>query len=388
MRIVIVHDYLHQYGGAEKVVEKWLQMYPQADVFTSFITPETFLDSKEIIMAYQENRIHTTWLQRFIPRFIQFYKHFYWIYPITMSRVTVKNYDLVLISSTYCAKNVQYQNCAKLIHYCHSPTRFLHGLVTETDHKTLNPILRFLIPIINWPLKWMDLKAVHYLNENKCQWVANSNFIQRTIQDVYNTKSEVIYPPIEIDKFLKAQKSTLPKEYFLSHGRISFHKRIDLAIQACIKSNKKLFISGSSAFLEEFKKLKNLVALAEKKDPSKKGLIKFLGRTSDEEYIELLRKAEGFLFPGKEDFGITPIEVLASGTPIIAYKSGGALEYIVDQKNGIFFEEQNISSITHALKRFEKTKFNSKIIKESAMPFSSKKFEESIKQLILEINKR
>jgi glycosyltransferase involved in cell wall biosynthesis len=382
MKVAIVHDYLHQYGGAEKVIENWLSMYPDADIYTSFFTPNTFLDSKEINLAHKQGRIETTWLQHFIPKIIKYYKYFFWLFPIVMSRLVVKNYDLVLISSTYCGKNVRYNNCPKLIHYCHSPTRFLHGLITETDHKSLNPILKFLIPIFIFPLKKLDLQAVKYLNSNGCKWISNSKFIQETIENVYQTKSTLIYPPIEIDQFLKLKKTTLPKTFFLSHGRISFHKRLDLAIESCLELNEKLVISGQSALPKEMIDLRNIVKIAEEKDSSKKGLVTFLGRTSQEKYLDLLRHCKGFLFPGKEDFGIAPIEVLASGTPIIAFGQGGALEYIENNINGVLFKNQNISDICTAIKKFKSSKFNPSLIKKTSTRFNQDIFKKEMKKII------
>jgi glycosyltransferase involved in cell wall biosynthesis len=383
MKIAIVHDYLHQFGGAEKVVEKWLEVYPEADLYTSFYTPQKFSTSKYFEKARQDGRIYTTWLQMILPKIMKFYKHFFWLYPIVMSFRVVKNYDVVLISSTYCGKNVRYRNVKKIIHYCHSPVRFLHGLVTETDHRSINPILRSIIPVFTFPLKWMDLQAVSYLNKNGCIWIANSKFIQETILDVYKTKSKVIYPPIELETFLKINRSgKKPGDFYLSHGRISFHKRIDLAILACLQTGRKLKVSGTAAFEKELDSLKNLVHDYEVENPESKGLIEFLGRTTNEKLQELMTTCRGFIFPGKEDFGIAPIEMLAAGVPIIAYKSGGALEYVQNGKNGIFFNQQSIFEVITALYSFEKTQFNSKTIKDSSKPFSEKAFRDQIDSVV------
>jgi glycosyltransferase involved in cell wall biosynthesis len=383
MKIAIVHDYLHQFGGAEKVVEKWLEMYPEADLYTSFYTPQKFSTSKYFEKARQDGRIHTTWLQFILPKIMKFYKHFFWVYPIVMSFKVVKNYDVVLISSTYCGKNVRYKNVKKIIHYCHSPVRFLHGLVTETDHKTINPFLRFIIPVFTFPLKWMDLRAVSYLNKNHCIWIANSKFIQQTILDVYHTKSKVIYPPIELENFLEINRSSKkPGDFYLSHGRISFHKRIDLAILACLQTGRKLKISGTAAFEKELDSLKNLVRDYEAQNPESKGLVEFLGRTTDKKLQELMATCKGFIFPGKEDFGIAPIEMLAAGVPLIAYKSGGAIEYVQNGKNGIFFNQQSVFEVITALYSFEKTQFNTKTIKESSKSFSEKAFRNQIDTVV------
>lgn len=386
MKIAIVHDYLHQYGGAEKVVEKWLQMYPKADIYTALYTPETFKDSKEISEVGRNKRIHTSFAQKLIANkvMIRFFKHFFWLYPLTMSRLKVKNYDVVLISSTYCGKNIKLENCNKVIHYCHSPTRFLHGLVTETDHKTLSKWQRIIIPFFKFWLKRIDLNAVKYLNKKGCVWIGNSNFIVKTIKDVYDVEAQTIYPPIELKEFLKIERK--PKnqdEFYLCHGRISFHKRIDLAIRSCLKMGRKLKISGSSSFPKEMDELKKIVREWEDKNPRDKGLIEFLGRTSFEQYYNLLAECQGFIFPGKEDFGIAPIEVLASGTPLIAYQAGGALEYIKNGENGIFFPEQTTASLVNAIQAFEEMNgWNGKKIKETSLKFSEEAFRNNIERVV------
>jgi glycosyltransferase involved in cell wall biosynthesis len=386
-KIAIVHDYLFQYGGAEKVVEKWLEMYPDADVYTSFYTPDKFKSSSIYQKATVENRIKTTWLQGLFQNktALKFFKHMFWLYPIVMSFVIVKNYDVVLISSTYCAKNVRYQNCKKIIHYCHSPVRFLHGLVTETDHKSLKKIYRIIIPVFTFWLKWMDLRAVKYLNQQCCIWVGNSKFIQGLIKQVYNTDSILIYPPTEIDRFLSISRNPLlgVDEFYFSHGRISFHKRIDLAIKACLRMGRKLKISGQAGFQKEMDDLKQIVVDFEQQNPDKKGLIEFLGRTTDEQCNQLFSECKAFLFPGKEDAGIAPIEAFASGVPVIAYEAGGALEYLLDGTNGVFFSEQTLESLVNAIQRFEKMpNLDESVIKESSKPFSSEKFVAQIKTLV------
>jgi len=388
MRIAIVHDYLNQYGGAEKVVEKWLEMYPNADVYTTIFVPQNFKSSDIFTKTASSHQIHTTWLQYFFKyKFsLKFFKHFFWLYPIVMSFVTLKDYDVVLISSTYCAKNVQFKNCRKLIHYCHSPVRFLHGLITDTDHNALNWILKSMIPFFTFWLKWMDLGAVNNLNKLGCVWIGNSKFICQTIKDVYKTDSLLIYPPIEIQKFLKIQRNDnleTSRSFYLCHGRVSFHKRLDLAIAACLELGRSLKIGGTSSLKMEMDNLKQQVEDYVKIHPEKKGLVECLGRTTDEQFFDLLKNARGFLFPGKEDSGITPLEVFASGTPVIAYQAGGALEYLIDDENGMFFSDQSVESLKSVMLRFEsKSNWDIENIKNSSKAFSSEVFEENMRAII------
>jgi len=406
MKVAIVHDYLYQFGGAEKCVESWLKLYPQADIYASFSIPEKFTSSELITEKFQQKKVFNSKMQwLFKPKFmLKFQKHLFFLYPIFMSFWTIKNYDLVIISATFCGKNVKFKNCHKIVYYCYTPTRFLHGFITETDQKTIPLFLRKMIPIFTFWLKIMDLKAVRYLKKNHTKWLTISNYIQTITKKAYKVNSEVVYPPVEIDRFLalkrepvltvnKGAKENYQEPFYLYYGRISFHKRVDLVIQACLELNKKLLIAGQAAFAPELVKLKEIIAQYETKDPSKKGLVKFLGRVPDDERDELLRKTKAFIFPVKEDFGIVSIESFATGTPLIAYKAGGALEYVKEGVNGVFFEKQGVESLKKAILEFEKVPFkgqsgvyssNQKFwddekIRETSKPFAEEKFLEFFK---------
>jgi glycosyltransferase involved in cell wall biosynthesis len=379
-KVAIVHDYLFQYGGAEKVVEAWLKMYPEADIYTSFYTHDKFGGSKGIQQAYQQGRIKTTWLQAWFGQqeeqkakpLLKYFKHFFWLYPLVMSRLAVKNYDLVLISSTYCGKNVRYKNCHKIVHYCHSPTRFLHGLTTEVDHQSLGKVYQAIIPLFKFWLRWLDLRAVKYLNKIGTIWLANSKYIQKTIKQVYNTKSEVVYPPVEVEKFAGVVRNPdLENPFYYYFGRISFHKRLDLLISTCLATNRRLVITGEAGYQKEMQDLKKLA--------NNSSLITFTGRQPDEVVKGYLTRCKGFLFAGKEDFGIAPIEVLGAGVPAVMYGAGGALEYIEDGVNGMLFDQQNVESVGKTLDKFEKVQnWDSDVIKASASRYSVQKFEENI----------
>jgi glycosyltransferase involved in cell wall biosynthesis len=381
-KIVIVHDFLFQYGGAEKVVETWLEMFPEAIVYTSFAIKAKFESSAIFTKAFNENRIKTSFAQNIFnfknknqtPVFLRFQKHLFWLYPLAMRTVSIKNADLVLISSTDCAKQVRLKNCSKIIHYCHSPTRYLNSLTTDTEHATLPLIYRLFIPFFTWWLKILDQNAVKYLNQKNTIWLANSDYIQKLIWEVYHTQSQVVYPPIQLSNFLNNPRNSSAEDFYLCHGRISFHKRIDLAIEACLKLNKRLIIGGETALAKQMDDLKQIVSDFEKENPDKTGLVTFLGRTTDQQFLNLLSKCKAFLFPGKEDFGITPIEVLAAGVPIVAFAAGGALEYIENGSNGIFFDNQTIESLSEAIQRFESFSFGEKIIRESSKNFDEVKF--------------
>ncbi len=387
MKVAIVHDYLHQFGGGEKVVEKWLQMYPDAVIYTAFFVPDQFKESPYFLSAQEEGRIKTSFLRYFLNNGVRaknWFKKLFWLYPLAMKTVKVSGYDAVLISSVYCAKNANFKNNSRVVHYCHSPTRFLHGMKTETDHTRLPGYFKILLPFFKFWLKKLDLSAVSRLNEKGTLWLSNSKFIKGIIKKVYKTDSIVVYPPIELDNFLNIDRGSNNESFYYCHGRISSHKRIDLAIHACMKSGKKLKISGLSSNQWEKDYLLKIVKDYESENPSNKDQVTFLGRISDEQYHINLSKCRAFLFPGEEDFGIAPVEVLASGTPVIAYKSGGALEYIRDGENGVFFDKQSTSSLVAAIQRFEEIEgsFDSKTIKETSTQFSERVFQKRIDDIV------
>jgi glycosyltransferase involved in cell wall biosynthesis len=382
MKVALVHDYFNQNGGAEKVCESLLTIYPDADVFTSVFNPLNFKDSQPIMNSYKTGKVRTSFLNYVFmkdgkPRYwIKYSKHLYFVYPLAMYIMEAKNYDLVLISSTYAGKNIRLKNNKKIIHYCHSPARFLHGLTTEKDHSTL-PIWQKAISFLLKPfLKMIDLGAVRNLVSNNTIWVSNSKFIQETVNEVYKVDSQIIYPPVEINKFAQVVRNPKPiEEFYLCHGRISFHKRLDLAIEACLALNRKLYISGVSALENDMINLKKLIP------ENRKDLIVFLGRTSDEQLANLVGNAEAMIFPGKEDAGIAPIEMIAAGLPVIAYQSGGALEYVIDKVNGIFFKEQNVHSLTEKIQEFETLNLVTDTVKSTVAKFSDLYFKEQIKKL-------
>lgn len=391
-KIAIAHDFFFQNGGAEQVVESLLDIYPQAQIYTSIFIVSKFRDKPNLSKAWLDGRVRTTFAQSIFGWnngfLLRYFKHFFWLYPVLMRFVTISNYDCLIISSTDCAKQVRVQNVQKILNYCHTPTRYLHGLTTEQDHNTLPWYQKIVLPLFETPLRILDLNAVKYLNSKGCVWIANSKYIQSLIKSIYHSNSILVYPPVEIEKYLEIERTpdssnASSNRFFLCHGRISFHKRLDLAINACLNLNIKLKISGSSASESQMKSLLSIVEQAVKRDSSKKGLIEFLGRTSAQELCNLLATTQGFLFPGKEDFGIAPIEMLASGIPIVAYKGGGALEYILPGVNGIFSKEQTLESFESAILEFQTiNNWDSKVIRNSAIEFKSNIFRDKIQNLL------
>jgi glycosyltransferase involved in cell wall biosynthesis len=377
-KVAIVHDYLFQFGGAEKCIESWLEIYPEAKIYTSFYLPDKFKSSKLITTSYQKGNIKTSLVQLFfkITFFQKFQKHLFFLYPLIFSLWTVKNYDLVIISSSYCAKNIKLKNNRKSLYYCYTPTRFLYHEETEVDHSTINPLLRIFLPFLIPLLRYFDQRAVKYLSKKRVEFIAISNYIKSKIKQHYKLDSKVIYPPVEIDSFLTLKRSET-EDFYFTFGRVSFHKKVDILIKACLKTNRKLLIAGVSAYQPEYEKLQQIVKNEEQKFPQKKGLVQFLGRVSDEQRNDLLTKSKAFLFAAKEDFGIAPVEALAAGCPVIAFGQGGALEYILEFQNGCLFGSQDEDSLIAAMDKFEQSgiSFDELEIKQSSAKFSSQNFQ-------------
>jgi glycosyltransferase involved in cell wall biosynthesis len=390
-KIAIAHDFFFQNGGAENVVESLLEIFPDATIFTTIFIPTKFTSNPNLYKAWQESRIKVTFAQSFFVWkngfWLKYFKHFFWLYPILMRFVLIKNFDSLIISSTDCAKQVRVSNVRQILNYCHTPTRYLHNLVTEQDHNSLSFVYRFVLPVFKFCLKKLDLNAVNYLNKNNCIWLANSKYIQGLIKVIYKTDSIVVYPPVNLNKFQKiVRKVDNQDPFYLCHGRISFHKRLDVAILACLELNKKLKISGTSGLPAQMKDLELIVRNYCLKYPEKLGLIEFLGRTSDDQLEDLISSCQGFLFPGKEDFGIAPVEMLASGVPIIAFESGGALEYVQHKINGLLVKTQEVEDWKKAILEFEEIQkqnlWEEKAIKESSKNFDQKIFQNKFKELI------
>lgn len=293
------------------------------------------------------------------------------------------------------------QKNPKIIHFCHSPTRYLHGLTTELDHQALPYILRLFLPIFKFFLRRFDLQAAHNLTSYGAIWLGNSSYITQTIQKIYQVEAITVFPPTETKKFadiirrpiinlektkkakslsvdsdtnqgasLSTVSNTLSstksseEEFYLFHSRLSFHKRVDIAILACLKLKKNLKISGTSPNQEFVNYLKNITEKYIQENPEEfenipnggRGLIQFLGRTTDQEYKELLERCMAVLYPPKEDFGIAPIEFISAGVPILAYGEGGALDWCKtdgEMRNGILFYEQTPEALMQAIQKYE-----------------------------------
>jgi glycosyltransferase involved in cell wall biosynthesis len=356
LRVAIVHDWLVG-GGAERVVFELHKLFPDAPIYTSYCTDEwrERLDGKVV----------TGFLQRGLFPKLRKYVGVLRIWWFT--HLDLSGYDLVISSSGNGeAKGVRAPKGIPHICYCHAPThyywRHYDQYLKRPGFGIFDPLARLGLRLLVGPLRRWDLKA----SKRPDFFIANSSHTQAEIKQYYKRDSIVIHPPVDIDRF----KATNGKRTgFITVGRQVPFKHTDVMVQACSKLNVPLVVVGRGPEHDR------LVALA---GPT----VRFMADASDQEVAQELGKAGAFLFAAYEDFGITPVEAMAAGTPVIAYKSGGALDYVQEGKTGMFFDEQTVESLVQAIKAFQKSEFSASKIRKHSENFSPSNFSRKLTDLI------
>lgn len=362
MRIAIVCDWLVGTGGAERVVLELHRMFPGAPIYTSQY------DSRPSIWHdgdwFADADVRTGWLQKLpkgLRKFMPMLRAWYF------SRLNLSTYDLVISSSGAEAKGLKTGPHTIHISYIHSPTHYYwiryDEYLKNPGFGRLDPLARIGLKLLVGPLRRWDYKAARRPN----YLIANSSHTKNMIEKFYGRSSTVIHPPIDIERF--QSKKDEPRRGFVTAGRQTPYKRIDLAVRACTELNLPLVVLGNGP---DHRHLKRLAGKS----------ITFLRGKDDEEVAHYFQTSVGFIFPGMDDFGIVAVEALAAGTPIIAYKGGGALDYVEDGKNGLFFSHQMVKSLAEALKKFNPEDFNSWRVADTAAKFSAENFRDRLKEFI------
>ena len=355
MKVAIVHDWLTNMGGAEQVVINFKDIYPKAPIYTTFYNPDN-LDNR-----LKNLEVKTSFLQK--KKMITNHKKYFPLMPLAFENFNLNEYDVILSSSSCCAKGVITKPESIHICYCHTPMRYAWELRDDYING-MGKIKRRLIKILLHYMRIWDLA-----NSNRVDYfIANSTAVQKRIKKHYKRDSVVINPPVRCQLFNISENDG---DYYFIVSRLVSYKRFDLAVKACKELGKKLIVIGDGPErnrLEELAKNNNN--------------IKFLGKQSDEIVKKYMQECKALLYPGKEDFGIVPVEVQACGRPVIAFGEGGVLDSVIDQKTGIFFKEQTVESLKQAIEKFETMKFNKKEIREHALRFDEKVFQEKIKNFI------
>ncbi len=356
--IAIVHDWLVSMRGGEKVLEVLCELFPDATLFT-------LVHAKgKLSPVIERMNIKTSFIQK-LPFGLSHYQHFLPLYPTAIEQFDLSDFDLVISSSHAVAKGVRVRNTSLHICYCYTPMRYIWDQYEDyfsKDRSSLTARIGMRV-FLNYLRRWdvASSKRVHH-------FIAISKNVQERIKRIYGRESVVIYPPVDVQRF---QLSHQNEGYYLIVSALVPYKRIDIAVEAFNQLGERLVIVGSGAEAQKLQKI------------AKKN-IEFVGRASDEELSEYYAGCRALIFPGVEDFGIVPVEAMACGKPVIAFREGGAMETVVENKSGIFFHEQNVISLQNAVQSFEKLSFDASAIREYAMIFERAIFKQQIEKYISE----
>lgn len=381
MKIALVHDYLREYGGAERVLEVLHEIFPNAPVYTAYVNLELMGENGK---RFKDWDIRPSWFQKF-PFANQLLSPFRIFGPMMFESFDLFEYNLVISSSsaTHLAKAVITKPETLHISYIHTPPRFLYGYTTSFNYKK-HWWTKIGGEIINHFMRIYDFEV----SQRPDILVANSKNVAERIRKFYRRESVVIYPPIDVDKFeVKSKKSKVKsqKDYYLSVGRLVRGKGIDVIVEACTKLNVPLKVVGTGPELES---LKFKVQSAKSKN------IEFLGQVPDVDLPKLYAGAKATIVASEdEDFGIVPVESMAAGTPVIAPKAGGFLETVIDpstssgrgSKTGILYGGPGmvtVDALVEALREFKEEDFKAEELRKHAQKFSKERFKKEILELI------
>ena len=362
-KIAVIADWLIDFWWAELVISHLLELYPEADIYTSVC----YMDHP--MLAWR--RVYTSWIQK-IPFLNRKHKLAGILRPFAFRSFDLSAYDVIISSSSAESKHAGYTKkkvWAKHFCYCHTPTRYYWSHAKEYEDMMefglLNPLVKWVFRLVKWWMQKLDLEAVAKVD----YFIANSKNTQARIEKYYQRESTVIYPGIDIPA--SPISPWEKKDFFIALGRCIPYKKFDLLVETFNINGKPLVLctSTDTPFFRELR-------------AKSKSNIEWKFRTSNEEKNILMREARAFLFPPLEDFWLAPLEAMAVGTPVIAYGEWWALETVEDGVSGIFFDAQTPASLEEALRRFETTSFDSEMIRDHAEKFSKEKFQQYISQYI------
>lgn len=344
MKVALVHDYLNQSGGAERVLASLCELFPEAPIFT------LFYDKKKTNEEFEKRSIVRSFLDR-IPLVSARHHFFPYLMPFGIESLDLGSFDCVISDSGSFGKGIITSPRALHISYCHTPSRFLWDGSQEYLASSRLPFFALtLAPFALTYLRLWDIDASKRVD----YFLANSGFVAERIKKYYKRDARILYPPVEVKKFQRAQWRK--SDYYLLLMRLVSYKRPDIAVKTFNELGLPLKIVGDGPLARSLKK-------------QARSNIEFIGQVPHEKIAEYYGRAKALIFPQEEDFGISAVEAIASGTPVIAYKSGGALEIIEEGKNGLFFPTQTAGALFRAIKIFQKMTFNDIIIKASGERF-------------------
>lgn len=360
MKVALVHDWLTGMRGGERCLEVFCELFPDADLFTLLRVPGS------VSPVIEARRITTSFIQR-VPGAEERYRALLPVFPLAIGRFDLRGYDLVLSSSHCVAKGARVPEGTLHLCYCFTPMRYVWDRYDDYFGARAPWVVRLLMPPVAAALRRWDratAAGVHH-------FAAISRFMAERIARCYGRAAELIYPPVDVQRFRLSEE---PGEFYLVVSALTPYKRVDLAVQAANRLGVRLIVVGSGP---EERRLKALAGRT----------VEFLGWRSDQEVAELYARCRALLFPGVEDFGIAPLEAMASGRPVIAFGRGGVLETVVpwepgnDSATGFFFSEQTVEALVDAIRRFEANahRFNPKALRTRAEAFDRPLFREQVR---------
>lgn len=359
VKVAIVHDWLIA-GGAEKVVLELHAMFPYAPIYTSYATREWKKRLHGMVRTGMLQHWPFNRLRKFLPIL-----RIWWF-----SRLKFEGYDLIISSSGAEAKGINVPEGTVHINYCHAPTHYYWSRYDEYMKRpgfgAFNPLARLGLRLLVAPLRKWDYQAA----QRPDYIIANSTHTRDEIKKYYGRDATVIFPPVDTERFKPKPRDKTPRFGFVITGRQTPYKRIDLAVAACSRLNLPLKVIGKGP---DYTRLTTMAG------PS----VRFMGFIPEDEVVRHLQMAEAFIFPGVDDFGIAPVEALAAGTPVIAYRAGGALDYVKENATGLFFDKQTVESLGKALKSFQTNTFDNKKVCRSAGKFSIAQFHGRLEKFVL-----
>jgi glycosyltransferase involved in cell wall biosynthesis len=357
MRLAIVHDYLNQYGGAERVLEALHGLFPRAPIFTSMYDPTHLPD------FYRQYDIHTSFMQR-LPGVTSHHQAYLPLYPVAFESFDFSDYDVVISNSSAWCKGVVTTPETVHICYCLTPMRFAWRYRDYVERERLGRLLRLGLPAAMTALRVWDVTSSQRVD----RFLAISHAVAARVKKYYRRQATIVYPPVDTGRFAT---NCAPGDYYLVVSRLVPYKRVDLAVETFNRLGLPLKVVGDG---------RDYAALRGRSAPN----VEFLGRVSDPEVVALIQGCRGFLFPGEEDFGITPVEAQAAGRPVVAYGAGGALDTVLDGETGVHFGEQTVASLTAGVRRLESLSLDPVRIADHARRFDITIFEQEIRAAVAE----
>lgn len=360
MRRALIHDWFYVYGGAEKVVKSILNIYPDLEPHALI----DFLEDKDRNSFLKGKKAKTSFIQN-LPFVKKNHRKYLQLFPQAIEQFDLREFDLILSTSSSVAKGVLTNANQLHICYMHSPVRYAWDLYHQylQEAGLQKGLKAWYAKRVLHKLRLWDIATVNRVDH----YIANSKYIAKRIKKLYNREATVIYPPVDVNSFtLETEK----EDYYLAASRLVSYKKLDIIVEAFSKMpHKKLIVIGDGPEMDKLKRLK-------------KENISLLGYQSKESLVHHMQKAKAFVFAAEEDFGIIPVEAQACGTPVIAFGKGGALETVIDKETGVFFYQQSVDAIMNAVDLFEKQEFNATLIRENAEKFSVEIFEKKFNEFV------